>query len=88
MDFILEAAVRAVKTLFDTDIKPESLSLQQTRKEFEGDVTLVVFPLTKFSRKSPEQTGTVLGEFLVNEVEVIDSFNVIKGFLNLSLKNS
>lgn len=88
MDFILEAAIRAVKTLFATDINPESLSLQQTRKEFEGDVTLVVFPLTKFSRKSPEQTATAIGEFLVNEVAIIDSFNVIKGFLNLSLKNS
>ncbi len=88
MDFILEAAVRAVKTLFATDIFAESLSLQQTRKEFEGDVTLVVFPLTKFSKKTPEQTGTAIGEFLVNEVEAIESFNVIKGFLNLSLKNS
>ncbi len=88
MDFILEAAVRAVKTLFATDITTESLSLQQTRKEFEGDVTFVVFPLTKFSKKSPEQTGTALGEFLLNELEAIESFNVIKGFLNLSLKNS
>ncbi|RYE36557.1 MAG: arginine--tRNA ligase, partial [Sphingobacteriaceae bacterium] len=69
MDFILEAAVRAVKTLFATDITPESLTLQQTRKEFEGDVTIVVFPITKFSRKSPEQTATALGEFLVAEVE-------------------
>jgi arginyl-tRNA synthetase len=88
MEFILEAAVRAVKTLFATDIAIESLSLQQTRKDFEGDVTIVVFPLTKFSKKSPEQTGTAIGEFLVNEVEEIASFNVIKGFLNLSLKNS
>jgi arginyl-tRNA synthetase len=88
MDFILEAAVRAVKTLFATDISAESLNLQQTRKEFEGDVTIVVFPLTKVSRKSPEQTGTAIGEFLVNEVEAVESFNVIKGFLNLSLKNS
>jgi len=88
MEFILEAAVRAVKILFATDISSESLGLQQTRKEFEGDVTIVVFPLTKFSKKSPEQTGTSIGEFLVNEVEAIESFNVIKGFLNLSLKNS
>jgi len=88
MDFILEAAVRAVKRLFAADITVESLSLQQTRKEFEGDVTIVVFPLTRFSKKSPEQTGTAIGEFLVNEVEAIESFNVIKGFLNLSLKNS
>ena len=88
MDFILEAAVRAVKTLFNVDIDAESLTLQQTRKEFEGDVTIIVFPITKFSRKSPEQTATALGEFLVAEVEQIESFNVIKGFLNLSLKNS
>ncbi len=88
MDFILEAAVRAVKTLFAVDIKLESLTLQQTRKEFAGDVTMVVFPITRFSKKSPEQTGTAIGEFLVAEVEQIESFNVIKGFLNLSLKNS
>ncbi|RYE18003.1 MAG: arginine--tRNA ligase, partial [Sphingobacteriaceae bacterium] len=88
MDFILETAIRAVKTLFATDITPESLTLQQTRKEFEGDVTIVVFPITKFSRKSPEQTANALGEFLVAEVEQIESFNVIKGFLNLSFKNS
>jgi arginyl-tRNA synthetase len=88
MEFILEAAVRAVKTLFATDISSESLGLQQTRKDFEGDVTIVVFPLTKFSKKSPEQTGTSIGGFLVKEVEAIESFNVIKGFLNLSLKNS
>ncbi|MGI4727875.1 MAG: arginine--tRNA ligase [Janthinobacterium lividum] len=88
MDFILKAAVRAVKTLFDADINAESLTLQQTRKEFEGDVTIVVFPITKFSRKSPEQTAAALGQFLVAEVDQIESFNVIKGFLNLSLKNS
>jgi len=88
MDFILEAAVRAVKTLFAADITAESLSLQQTRKEFEGEVTIVVFPLTKFSKKSPEQTGTAIGEFLMQEAEAVESFNVIKGFLNLSLKNS
>ncbi len=88
MDIILEAAVRAVKTLFATDIATESLTLQQTRKEFEGDITLVVFPITKFSKKSPEQTGTALGEYLVERLEAIESFNVIKGFLNLSLKNS
>ncbi len=88
MDFILEAAVRAVKTLFAADITVESLSLQQTRKEFEGEVTIVVFPLTKFSKKSPEQTGMAIGEFLVQEAEAVESFNVIKGFLNLSLKNS
>ena len=88
MDFILEAAVRAVKTLFKTDITADNLTLQQTRKEFEGDVTLMVFPITRFSKQSPEQTATALGGFLVNEIEELDSFNVIKGFLNLSLKNS
>ncbi|WP_419801187.1 arginine--tRNA ligase [Mucilaginibacter sp.] len=88
MDFILEAAVRAVKTLFGTDITAENLTLQQTRKEFEGDVTLMVFPITRFSKQSPEQTAAALGGFLVNEIEELESFNVIKGFLNLSLKNS
>jgi arginyl-tRNA synthetase len=85
MDFIIEATVKAVKALYQTDLNAADLSLQPTRKEFEGQTTIVTFPLTKFSRKSPEQTGTEIGEFLKNEVKEISGFNVIKGFLNISL---
>ena len=64
------------------------INLQQTRKEFEGQVTIVTFPFTKFSRKSPEQTGTEIGEYLKNELAEIAGFNVIKGFLNISLSDA
>jgi len=85
MDFIIEAAVKAVKALYQTDLNATDINLQPTRKEFEGQVTIVTFPFTKFSRKSPEQTGAEIGEYLKNEVKEIAGFNVIKGFLNISL---
>lgn len=88
MDFIIEAAVKAVKALYQTDLDAADIGLQPTRKEFEGQVTIVTFPFTKFSRKSPEQTGTDIGEFLKNEVKEISGFNVIKGFLNISLSDA
>jgi arginyl-tRNA synthetase len=88
MNFIAEAAVKAVKHLYNTDITPAEVNLQETRKEFEGQVTIVTFPFTKFSRKSPEQTGTDIGEYLKNEVKEIAGFNVIKGFLNISIADS
>ncbi|HTD98284.1 MAG TPA: arginine--tRNA ligase [Mucilaginibacter sp.] len=88
MDFIIEAAVKAVKALYQTDLNAADISLQPTRKEFEGQITIVTFPIIKFSRKSPEQTGTEIGEFLKNEVEQISGFNVIKGFLNISLSDA
>jgi arginyl-tRNA synthetase len=63
MNFIIDATVKAVKQLYQTDITPADVSLQETRKEFEGQVTIVTFPFTKVSRKSPEQTGAEIGEF-------------------------
>src|ERR1700754_3270395 len=88
MDFIIEAAVKAVKALYQTDLNAADISLQPTRKEFDGQITIVTFPIIKFSRKSPEQTGTEIGEFLKREVEQISEFNVIKGFLNISLSDA
>jgi arginyl-tRNA synthetase len=85
MDFIIEAAVKAVKALYQTDLNAADVNLQPTRKEFEGQVTIVTFPFTKFSRQSPEQTGAEIGEYLKNEINEIAGFNVIKGFLNISL---
>ena len=85
MDFIIEAAVKAVKNLYQTELNAADVNLQPTRKEFEGQITIVTFPFTKFSRKSPEQTGAEIGEFLKNEAKEIAGFNVIKGFLNISL---
>ncbi|OCX53843.1 arginine--tRNA ligase [Mucilaginibacter sp. PPCGB 2223] len=87
MDFIVDAAIRAVKALYNTDINATDITLQQTRKEFEGQVTIVTFPFVKLSRKSPEQTGTEIGEFLLNELADVSAFNVIKGFLNISISD-
>jgi len=88
MDFIIEAVVKAIKELYQTDIAAKDINLQETRKEFEGQVTLVTFPYTKLSRKGPEQTGTEIGEYLQNTVPEIYAFNVVKGFLNISFADS
>jgi arginyl-tRNA synthetase len=88
MNFIIECTVKAVKQLYQTDITAADISLQETRKEFEGQVTIVTFPFTKFSRKSPEQTGNEIGEFLKNELKEVAAYNVIKGFLNISVADS
>ena len=85
MDFIIETTRKAVKHLYNTDIAAGEINLQETRKEFEGQVTLVTFPFTKFSKKSPEQTGNEIGAYLLNELKVVSAFNVIKGFLNISI---
>jgi arginyl-tRNA synthetase len=87
MNFIIDATVKAVKQLYQTDITPADVSLQETRKEFEGQVTIVTFPFTKVSRKSPEQTGAEIGEFLKNELAEVSAFNIIKGFLNISISS-
>ena len=69
--------------LFSGDIPADQIQLQATRKDFEGDLTLVVFPLLRSSKKSPEQTAQIIGESLTNSSDLVDSFNVVKGFLNL-----
>ena len=67
MDFIIEATLKAIKHLYNTDITALDISLQETRKEFEGQITIVTFPFTRFSKKSPEQTGSEIGAYLQNE---------------------
>lgn len=81
-----ESTVIAIKELYNTDVNTESVQIQQTRKEFEGDKTIVVFPFLKFSRKNPEQTAQEIGEYLTSNVPSVAKFNIIKGFLNLTLK--
>ncbi|GGH07281.1 arginine--tRNA ligase [Mucilaginibacter phyllosphaerae] len=88
MDFIVEAVIKAVKDLYQTDIAAKDVNLQETRKEFEGQVTIVTFPYTKVSRKGPEQTGAEIGEHLKNYLPQIAAFNVVKGFLNLSVTDA
>jgi len=86
---ILQDAVRnAVSQLFNAAVTDTQIQLQDTRKEFEGDVTLVVFPLVKMAGKSPEETGRMIGEYLVANVAEVEAFNVVKGFLNLSVSDA
>ena len=85
--FIALKASEAVKALYGAEAKPESLQVQVTRKEFEGDYTLVVFPLLRISHASPDATGTALGEWLTANCPEIAAFNSVKGFLNLTLSN-
>ncbi len=82
---ISEAVSRAVKELYATDTPADSIVPQATRKEFEGNVTVVVFPWVKAARKSPEAVGTEIGEWLVNNEPAVEKFNVVKGFLNLTI---
>ena len=84
-EFILSVVKRATEELYGVN---DNIQIQKTRKEFEGDYTVVVFPLLKASRKSPEATATELGEKIVASTPEIKSFNVIKGFLNLAIDAS
>ena len=84
-EFISSVVKRAAEELYGVN---DNLQIQKTRKEFEGDYTVVVFPLLKASRKSPEATATELGEKIAATTPEIKSFNVIKGFLNLAIDAS
>ncbi len=84
---IMAAAQAAVKALYEQDVPEKMVQLQKTRSEFEGNLTLVVFPFVKMARKSPEQTARELGEYLVEHCEAVSKYNVVKGFLNLSISD-
>lgn len=85
--FIALKASEAVRALYNTDVPSPQLQVQATRKEFEGDFTLVTFPLLRISRLSVEATGEALGDWMKSNCPEISSFNVVKGFLNLCLSN-
>ena len=82
---ISKAAGEAVKALYGMDANEKMLQLQKTRSEFEGNLTLVVFPFVKTAKKSPEQTAREIGEYLVANCAAVEKYNVVKGFLNLSI---
>ena len=88
MDTVLrDKIIEAVKVLY-TCVLPENLiQLQETRKEFKGDFTLVVFPLLRFSKNTPEMTGESIGNYLLAHYPAVSGFNVIKGFLNLEISD-
>ncbi len=81
--FIQVKAADAIKALYNAEIDPATLQVQVTRKEFEGDYTLVLFPLLKISHSAPENTGNAIGKWLVDNCPEISSFGCVKGYLNL-----
>ncbi len=83
--YLAAQAAEGVKILFETEVSAETIQVQPTRKDFEGEFTIVVFPLVRFAKKSPEDTASALGEYLQAKMPEIASFGVVKGFLNLSL---
>ena len=86
---IIAAVQEGVKTLYGIEVPAEQVQLQKTKKEFEGHLTVVVFPFLKISRKKPEQTAQEIGEYLKAQVpDVVADFNVIKGFLNIVVSPS
>lgn len=81
---IAEAVITGIKVLYGQEVPEKMVQLQETRAEFEGNLTLVVFPFLKISRKKPEDTAQEIGQYLVENVnDVVSRFNVVKGFLNL-----
>ncbi|HTM97725.1 MAG TPA: arginine--tRNA ligase [Pedobacter sp.] len=88
MNFIITETLNAIKQLYNEEVAESVINIQETRKEFEGQITLVVFPIVRFSKKSPEETANAIGEYLLQNVEQVTAFNVVKGFLNLSIADS
>ncbi len=82
---IFDAIKEALVDLYNLEADEKQIQLQNTRKDFEGDITIVVFPFLRFSKKSPEATAEELGKYLLETVNVVESYNVIKGFLNLAI---
>ena len=82
-----QTTLDAIQNLYAASVESSQIIFQATRKEFEGDTTLVVFPFIKTSKKNPEQTGNEIGEYLKNNCSIVDSYNVIKGFLNIVIKD-
>ena len=85
---LAQSVAEAIKQLYGAEVATEKIQLQKTRKEFEGDFTLVVFPFLALSKKRPEETAQEIGELLKNNLPIISSFNVVKGFLNLAIAPS
>ncbi len=84
-EIISKSLESAIQDLYNSKAEPSMMQVQKTRKEFEGDYTVVVFPLLRITKKSPEVSASEIGEYLVSNTEEISDFNVIKGFLNLKI---
>lgn len=80
-----EAIIKCFKEQFDAEISEGQVQLQKTKKEFKGQVTLVVFPFLKLTKQNPEQSGETIGNYLKSQTNLVSDFNVVKGFLNLEI---
>lgn len=87
-EIIIGKTIEAIERLYGQKVSPDKIQLQNTKKEFEGDITLVTFALARISKKSPDKTAEEIGDYLQNVIPEIRKFNVIKGFLNLLLDES
>jgi arginyl-tRNA synthetase len=85
---IRSSIAKALESLYNLSFSPDEILLGETKKDFEGDITLVVFPFIKFSKKSPEQTAEDIGNYIKSNNELVSSFNVVKGFLNIVISDS
>ena len=85
VDNIIRNVVKAVEALYSQELPTQQIQIQKTKKEFEGDLTLVVFPLLKVTKKSPEQSAEEIGKWISDNTEITNSYNVVIGFLNLSI---
>jgi arginyl-tRNA synthetase len=89
MEIVLKQKVKeAVHILYNCEVADDLIQIQETRKEFRGDFTLVVFPLLRFSRNTPENTCETIGNYLIDNFTAVPAFNVVKGFLNLEISDS
>jgi arginyl-tRNA synthetase len=89
MEIVLKNKIKeAVRILYNSEVADDLIQIQETRKDFKGDFTLVVFPLLRFSKNTPENTGETIGNYLVDKFPAISGFNVIKGFLNLEIADT
>lgn len=79
------SVIKAINNLYNASLDPSAISLQKTKKEFEGHYTLVTFPLLKISKKKPEDTAEEIGTYLLNNSDIVSAYNVIKGFLNITI---
>jgi hypothetical protein len=82
-DIIEQGVIQGVQSLYGAAVADKDVSVSGTRREFEGDYTVVVFPFTRVAKKKPEEIGAELGQYLVDHIEMVERYNVIKGFLNL-----
>ncbi|MGA2405584.1 MAG: arginine--tRNA ligase [Bacteroidales bacterium] len=88
MEIVLKEKIReAVKSIYNSEVTDDLIQIQETRKDFKGDFTLVVFPLLRFSKNTPENTGETIGNYLIDKFPAVSRYNVIKGFLNLEISD-